>query len=57
MIDFTEKKINSTEVLVIEGKVYGISLKIINVYFDVRKDDTGRNNNKNIRKVAEKDIK
>ena len=56
IIDFTEKKINHTEILVIEGKIYGMSLKIVNVYFDVRKDNIGRNNNKRIRKIVEREI-
>ena len=55
-IELTETRINSTEIQIIEGKVFGTTIKMINTYLDVSRDQTGKDNNKKIRKEIEKEI-
>ena len=54
--NFTKIKNNNKEILEIEGTLYGIGLKLVIVYFDVRKDEEGKKVNKKIRKDMEKII-
>ena len=56
-VDFEEKKQKNEEILVIEGKCFGMEMKVILVYFDVRKDKEGRENNKEIKRNIESMIK
>ena len=56
-VDFEEMKQKNEEILVIEGKCFGMEIKVILVYFDVRKDKEGRENNKKIKRDIESMIK
>ncbi|CAL4079479.1 unnamed protein product, partial [Meganyctiphanes norvegica] len=55
--EFEKKRSESREILEIEGKCFGITLKIILVYFDVDKGEIGRQNNEEIRKEIEEKIR
>ena len=55
-VNFIKNKSISREILDIEGKCYGIEMKIILVYFDVRKDKAGKEANDKIRKEIENKI-
>ena len=44
-VEFEKKKRKNEESLEIEGVCYGMEMKIILVYFDVRKNEEGRKNN------------
>ena len=52
------KKIENknTELLEIDGNIFGIEVKIIIVYFDANRDDTGKVRNKKLKKIIEKKI-
>ena len=52
-VEFEKKKRKNEEILEIEGVCYGMEMKIILVYFDVRKNEEGRENNEKIRKDIE----
>ena len=56
-VDFEEEKQKNEEILVIEGKCFGMEMKVILVYFDVRKNEEGRKNNKKIKTDIETIIK
>ena len=56
-VDFEIKKSKSAEILDIEGECFGEKIKIILVYFDVRKDGKGKDNNHKIRKEIEEKVK
>ena len=52
-VDFEKLKRKNEEILEIEGTCFGMELKIILVYFDVKRNEEGRNNNKKIRNDIE----
>ena len=52
-VEFEKKKRKNEEILEIEGICYGMEMKIILVYFDVRRNEEGRENNERIRKDIE----
>ena len=55
-VDMEEVKVKSEEVMIIEGKCFGLDIKVVLVYFDVRRTPEGRENNSKIREVVEKII-
>ena len=55
-VDFEEKKQINEEILEIEGKCFGMEMKVILVYFDARKTEEGRENNMKIKEDIEKMI-
>ena len=56
-VEFEERKKKNEEILEIDGICFGMEMKIILVYFDVRRNEEGRNNNDKIRKDIESMIK
>ena len=55
-VDMAEVRVESEEVLEIEGKCFGLDLNVVLVYFDVQKTQEGRENNDNIREEVERII-
>ena len=56
-VDFEEKKQINEEILEIEGKCFGMEMKVILVYFDARKTEEGKENNRKIKEDIEKMIR
>ena len=52
-LKFKKTKNKNSELLDIEGKMYGVEVRIVVAYFDVRRDDEGKNRNKKLRKDIE----
>ena len=55
-VEFEKKKQVNEEILEIEGTCFGMEMKVILVYFDVRKTKEGKENNTKIRRDIEKMI-
>ena len=55
-VEFEEKRQKNEEILVLEGICFGMEMKVILVYFDARKTEEGKENNKKIKKDIEKMI-
>ena len=55
-LKFKKIKNDNTELLELEGTIFGMGLKMVVVYFDVRKNQEGNRKNKKIRKDVEKII-
>ena len=52
-IKFKKIENESTEILDLEGEIYGMGIKIILVYFDANKNKVGNEANRKIRKDVE----
>ena len=56
-VEFEERKKINEEILEIDGICFGMEMKIILVYFDVRRNEEGKENNKKIKSDIEDMIK
>ena len=56
-VNFAKRKSMNRDILEIEGRCFGMQIKIILVYFDSNKGESGRSRNEEIRKEVESKIK